>query len=1828
MGRAAGPGRAGAAFVVAWIVLGGKPAADTAASPSSFYTVTPCRVFDSRLQPPALASGVERVVDVAGLCGVPAEASAIAFSIAATAATAQGHVVLGAAGSSNLPVVNFPAGITRAGNGVARLSAAGEVSLVARLVVPGSVDVVLDVSGYFVENQPPGAVADEATVAEDTPATAIDVLANDDDPDGGAISVASVTQATNGSVAITGDGAGVSYAPAADYCNDPPGTTPDTFTYTLSPGSSSATVSVRVTCINDAPVLGGVGTVAFTEGAGPVAVAPGLVVADVDDAQLESAQVTITNLLDAGEETLAASTAGTAITALYAAPTLTLTGTDTLANYQAVLRSVTYGNASTDPDTTTRVVSVAVSDGEASSTAQAASVTLTAVNDAPVLATGAGSPEFVENGSPVAVAPALTVLDTDDASLASAQVTITNLLDAGQETLAASTAGTSITASYAAPTLTLSGTDTLASYQAVLRSVSYANASEDPSTTPRVLSFTVSDGGATSSPATKSVAVTAVNDAPVLAAGGGSPSFTEDGPAVAIDPALALSDPDDATLASATVTIENLLDAGQETLSATTAGTAISAVFVAPTLSLTGSDTLASYQAVLRSVAYANASQNPSSTPRTVRFQANDGTSPSNTVAKLVQVVPVNDAPVLGGAGSVTYTEGDGALVVAPALTLADADNANLTGATVTITNLADAGAEALAANTTGTSIVAVYAAPTLTLAGTDTVARYLQVLRSVAYQNTSQNPSPVARSLALAASDGAGTGATVATVNVVPVNDPPLLGAATVDYATAGNTQLHVAGDTLPGLASVSDAQGVLAKAGGSDPDGPAAPSIVAASGTSASGGQFVLDSDGSFTYVPAAGFSGTDTFAFAVTDGVDTVPGTVRVTVGTVVWYVRDVVDERNAAGGDGRSTDAFETLAAAETASLASHTIFVFAGETAQTPLAGGIALKNGQRLIGEAVGLTVAPHGTLVAAGGRPRVASATGDAVSVPATAGARTGIEIRGLEIAAPAGNAVDVTSAGGNAVAVTIADNVLQAGLEGIDLNASASAAFTAVVQGNTIASTVGNAFDARTASAGAALSVAFNANTVVASGPGAAGAVVDGSPGGAVVVTGLADNVVAGATGGDGIAVQLASFDALPGGAVEAVSGGTTRVGAAGDGVAGSALRLVNVAGAIAFTDLDLYADNGAALQLSGTGPFNGTAGTQLTVTDGAATLVAAGGPAVDATAATLVLAAAGVTSTGSPTSGIRLANVVGGTSAARFGAPAGSAISGAAGTAFDVSGGNATISFAGPISYPGGAGAGARAVSITGWSGADVLLSGAIADTGLPITISNNGGTGTIRFAGPLTLTPAAGQSGLVASSNSNSGGLSATASTSTIETTNAAALSVTGTRIGAGGLVFQRLSANGGANGIVLDTQDSAGGLSVSGSGAAGSGGVIRNMSGDGIRLVNARDVSLAWMTVEDNGGSGVHGENVTGFTLSDSVLDDNADTATGAEAGLRALNPQGAWAIRRTTVSDSYEDNVRITASGALASLAVEGSTIGAVSRVPAPLGGNGLALIGSGVATAGAVTVTGTTFTGNRGAGFVSSFIGTGSQALTLSGNTFTNNGRALSLATGGTAGLTLAVLNNQATGSTGSAVELVSSPDTAAAAVVRGTVANNTIGTSGAADSGSRDAYGIAIDLRGDERAILDVSGNTVRRSDWSGVFVSDADFGTSPDASDSDVTVRNNAVSEIDDNSGFPCGAPWGTHVDFRHTTQGCLELQGNSSAASPQSCPDSARFRVRQRDTSVVLFERLSDGDATPGELVSSTATVGAHVVAENAAGSTANVLLATGFTEAASGACVKP
>ncbi|NBT63123.1 MAG: hypothetical protein EBT02_15280, partial [Planctomycetia bacterium] len=109
---------------------------------------------------------------------------------------------------------------------------------------------------------------------------------------------------------------------------------------------------------------------------------------------------------------------------------------------------------------------------------------------------------------------------------------------------------------------------TLAQYQAALRSVTYNSTSEDPTVNntriSRTITWTVTDansdvvGAQTSVGVTSTVNFTAINDAPVLIAGG-TLGYTENAAAAAIDTSLTITDTDDTQLTSATVAITSVV---------------------------------------------------------------------------------------------------------------------------------------------------------------------------------------------------------------------------------------------------------------------------------------------------------------------------------------------------------------------------------------------------------------------------------------------------------------------------------------------------------------------------------------------------------------------------------------------------------------------------------------------------------------------------------------------------------------------------------------------------------------------------------------------------------------------------------------------------------------------------------------------------------------------------------------------------------------------------------------------------------------------------------------------------------------------------------------------------------------------------------------------------------------------------------------------------------------------------------------------------------------------------------------------------------------------
>jgi len=328
--------------------------------------------------------------------------------------------------------------------------------------------------------------------------------------------VTAVTQGGHGTVGFQPDGT-LTYSPAADFNGV------DSFTYTVTSGGSTetATVTVTVRAVNDAPVLHlaaapGTGyATGYTERAPGVAIVDGGVsVIDVDSASMVSATAVVTNG-QPGDTFAYTGTLPAGITARYdpATYTLTLTGAATKADYETALRQIRFSSNEHDPATVTRSIDVSVNDGTRDSNVATTTVAFTALNDAPV--NGLPPDQTVAEDTPLVFSAAngngITVSDADARNGA---ITTTLSVLHGTLTLG-STIG--VTASHdGSGSVTLTGT--VAAINAALDGTRYRPAADyDGADTLTILTNdggNTGTGGARTDTDTLTLTVTPVNDGP------------------------------------------------------------------------------------------------------------------------------------------------------------------------------------------------------------------------------------------------------------------------------------------------------------------------------------------------------------------------------------------------------------------------------------------------------------------------------------------------------------------------------------------------------------------------------------------------------------------------------------------------------------------------------------------------------------------------------------------------------------------------------------------------------------------------------------------------------------------------------------------------------------------------------------------------------------------------------------------------------------------------------------------------------------------------------------------------------------------------------------------------------------------------------------------------------------------------------------------------------------------------------------------------------------------------------------------------------------------
>ena len=258
---------------------------------------------------------------------------------------------------------------------------------------------------------------------------------------------------------------------------------------------------------------------------------------------------------------------------------------------------------------------------------------------------------------------------------------------------------------------------------------------------------------------------------------GATNTFTASGPAVAVDSGVGVL-ATDTGLTGATMTINN--DQSGDVLNFTNQN-GISGSYTGGVLTLSGSATVAQYQAALQSVTFSTTST--VGTARSISIVATDGSLESNPAAETVDVdIP---APIVSShQASVSVTAG-AAVAVDSALTVTSIDS-SVTGATVTISNYVSG--DTLQYTAVSPISIVSNTAGVLTLSGTATPAQYQTALESVTFSSTSS--SLTTRNIAIAVNDSNDTGNTPGTTSTqITVNAPITVTAAYVAGSSWGSS-------------------------------------------------------------------------------------------------------------------------------------------------------------------------------------------------------------------------------------------------------------------------------------------------------------------------------------------------------------------------------------------------------------------------------------------------------------------------------------------------------------------------------------------------------------------------------------------------------------------------------------------------------------------------------------------------------------------------------------------------------------------------------------------------------------------------------------------------------------------------------------------------------------------------------------------------------------------------------------------------------------------------------------------------------------------------------
>ncbi len=333
----------------------------------------------------------------------------------------------------------------------------------------------------------------------------------------------------------------------------------------------------------------------------------------------------------------------------------------------------------------------------------------------------------------------------------------------------------------------------------LIKALAYNSTSENPGTASRTVQLVMTDGdGGTSVPATKSIAVTRVNDVPVIGPLGPVVTYSAGDAPISFVSTSAITDIDSINFDTGKLTVAITANAQTtDRLAIKSSGTATGQLSTTADFKvLLGGVQIGSYtggvgtvplvvtfnatvtpavaQQVLASIQYSNTSALPSLAQRTIRVTQTDGDG--GTSSAVLQKISVNDDPVIGTfGGTLTYTRGSAAKLITTTATITDSSTNFNTG----VLTLALSGSD-------GTDVLAIQTSAALTIANTNeiflngfklgtfvggknntnlvitltanaTSAKVLTLLKAIQFSSTTTATTPTPRTLQVTLTDGSG---------------------------------------------------------------------------------------------------------------------------------------------------------------------------------------------------------------------------------------------------------------------------------------------------------------------------------------------------------------------------------------------------------------------------------------------------------------------------------------------------------------------------------------------------------------------------------------------------------------------------------------------------------------------------------------------------------------------------------------------------------------------------------------------------------------------------------------------------------------------------------------------------------------------------------------------------------------------------------------------------------------------------------------------------------------------------------------------------------------